>query len=61
MNTENLTDGNIKYQLIGLTLPLILSNILQELYNTIDTYMAVSYTHLDKLCNRILLCGNKFK
>lgn len=43
MNTENLTYGNIKYQLIGLTLPLILSNILQELYNTIDTYMVGSF------------------
>lgn len=45
MNTKSLIDGNIKYQLIGLTLPLILSNILQELYNTIDTYMIGNFVN----------------
>lgn len=45
MNTKSLIDGNIKYQLIGLTLPLILSNIFQELYNTIDTYMIGSFVN----------------
>ena len=45
MNTKSLIDGNIKYQLIGLTLPLILSNIFQELYNTIDIYMIGSFVN----------------
>lgn len=34
--TTNLTEGNIKRELFILMLPLLLGNILQQLYNTID-------------------------
>lgn len=34
--TANLTQGNIRAQLIALAAPLLLGNILQQLYNTID-------------------------
>lgn len=34
--TTNLTEGNIKKELFILMLPLLLGNILQQLYNTID-------------------------
>lgn len=41
--TINLTEGNIKNQLISLTIPLIIGNILQQLYNTIDALVIVRY------------------
>ncbi|MGI6028201.1 MAG: MATE family efflux transporter [Candidatus Heteroscillospira sp.] len=36
MHNHELTSGNIRSQLIGLALPLLLGNIMQQLYNTID-------------------------
>lgn len=38
--TKNLTQGNITKQLLKLALPLIVGNILQQLYNTIDALVA---------------------
>ena len=35
-NTKGLTEGNIKTQLIILALPLLLGDILQQFYNTVD-------------------------
>lgn len=40
---DNLTKGNIKNQLIALALPLILGNILQQFYNTIDSFIIGRY------------------
>lgn len=36
---ENYTSGNIKIAMIRLSIPLILGNILQQLYNTIDAWV----------------------
>ena len=36
MNRAQLTHGNISQQLISLSIPLLVGNILQQLYNTID-------------------------
>ena len=41
--TDDLTSGNISAQLIALALPLILGNILQQLYNTIDAFIVGRY------------------
>lgn len=38
-NTENLTKGTVENQLIVLAFPLILGNMFQQLYNTIDSYI----------------------
>ena len=35
-STSDLTQGSIRAQLIALALPLLLGNILQQLYNTVD-------------------------
>ena len=45
MNTSKLSAGqeSVTAQLIRLSLPLILSNILQQFYNTIDTWMVGRY------------------
>lgn len=36
-NRPNLLEGNIRQQLIALALPLLLGNVLQQLYNTVDS------------------------
>ena len=36
---ENYTSGNIKIAMIRLSIPLIMGNILQQLYNTIDAWV----------------------
>ena len=36
-NTQDLLHGNIRRELIALTIPLVLGNILQQFYNTIDS------------------------
>lgn len=41
--TDDLTNGNIRNQLILLALPLILGNIFQQLYNTVDTFIIGRY------------------
>ena len=38
-NTQDLLHGNIKSELIALTIPLVLGNILQQFYNTIDSFI----------------------
>lgn len=43
MKTNDLTHGNIKKELIALALPLILGNILQQFYNTIDSFIVGRY------------------
>lgn len=40
---DDLTRGNIRNQLIVLALPLILGNILQQLYNTVDSFIIGRY------------------
>lgn len=35
-NTQDYLQGNLSKHLVQLTIPLVLGNILQELYNTID-------------------------
>ena len=42
-HTKDLLHGNIKKELIGLMLPLILGNILQQFYNTIDSMIVGRY------------------
>ncbi len=37
--TKDLTHGNIYKQLITLSIPLIIGNILQQFYNTIDAFV----------------------
>lgn len=34
---QSLTEGNIRRQLIALSLPLLIGNVLQQLYNTVDS------------------------
>ena len=41
--TDDLTSGNISRQLIALALPLMLGNILQQLYNTVDAFVIGRY------------------
>lgn len=41
--TKDLTEGNIKTQLIALALPLVMGSILQQLYNTIDAVIIGRY------------------
>lgn len=42
-NTKDLLHGNIKKELIAMMLPLIAGNILQQLYNTIDSLIVGRY------------------
>ncbi len=42
-NTKDLLHGNIKKELIALMLPLIMGNILQQFYNTIDSMIVGRY------------------
>lgn len=42
-NTQDLLHGNIKSELIALTIPLVLGNILQQFYNTIDSFIVGRY------------------
>lgn len=42
-NTKDLLHGNIKKELIALMLPLIMGNILQQFYNTIDSVIVGRY------------------
>ena len=42
-NTKDLLHGNIKKELISLMLPLIMGNILQQFYNTIDSVIVGRY------------------
>ena len=41
--TKDLLQGNITKQLISLMIPLILGNILQQFYNTIDSIIVGRY------------------
>ena len=41
--TDTLLSGNIRRELIALTLPLLLSNILQQLYNTGDSLIIARF------------------
>ena len=43
MNTTTLTSGNIRNQFIALAAPLLMGNILQQLYNTIDAVIVGQY------------------
>ena len=46
-NTATLmTEGSIVKSLLLFALPLIFGNLLQQMYNTADSIIAVSYTHL---------------
>lgn len=42
-DTKDLMHGNIRKELIALTLPLVLGNILQQFYNTIDSFIVGRY------------------
>ncbi len=42
-STKDLTKGAIKSQLIALTFPLIVGNILQQFYNTMDSFIVGRY------------------
>lgn len=46
--TKDLTDGNIYIQLLHLSIPLILGNILQQFYNTIDAFIVGQYAGKDE-------------
>lgn len=46
--TKDLTDGNIYIQLLHLSIPLILGNILQQFYNTIDAFIIGQYAGRDE-------------
>lgn len=41
--TKDLTQGNIYHQLVTLSVPLIIGNILQQFYNTIDAFVVGRY------------------
>lgn len=43
VNTKDLLHGNIKKELISLMMPLIMGNILQQFYNTIDSVIVGRY------------------
>ena len=42
-NTQDLLHGNIRRELIALTIPLVIGNILQQFYNTIDSFIVGRY------------------
>ena len=42
-DTKDLMHGNIKKELLALTIPLVLGNILQQFYNTIDSFIVGRY------------------
>ena len=48
-NTQDLLHGNIKSELIALTIPLVLGNILQQFYNTIDSFIVGRYVGTEAL------------
>lgn len=43
VDTNNLTQGPIRQQLISLAVPMLMGNILQQLYNTIDAVVVGAY------------------
>lgn len=43
----DLTKGDCSRQLLALSFPLLIGNIFQQLYNTIDSYIAGNYIHPD--------------
>ena len=43
----DLTEGNIKRQLIYLSIPLLIGNIFQQFYNTIDSIIVGTYVGHD--------------
>ena len=45
--TQNLTSGPIARQLVTLALPLLIGNILQQFYNTLDSFIVGRYVGLD--------------
>ena len=45
--TYNLTEGNIKKQLIYLSIPLLIGSIFQQFYNTIDSIIVGKYVGHD--------------
>ena len=44
--TKDLTRGTPWKLILQFALPIMAGNLLQQLYNTADTIIAVSYTHL---------------
>ena len=51
METAALTRGSIPPQLVSLALPLIFGNILQQLYNTIDTVIVGHFVGTEALAS----------
>ena len=47
-----MTEGDPKKIIFRFAQPLIFANLFQQLYNTMDTIIAVSYTHLTLPTNR---------
>ena len=45
--TYDLTQGNIKRQLIYLSIPLLIGSIFQQFYNTIDSIIVGTYVGHD--------------
>ena len=43
VDTNNLTQGPIRQQLVSLAVPMLMGNILQQLYNTIDAVVVGAY------------------
>lgn len=50
-STHNLTSGNIYRQLLSLSIPLIIGNILQQFYNTIDAFVVGKYAGVDEFAS----------
>ena len=46
--TKDFTSGNIYMQMLELSIPLILGNILQQFYNTIDAFVVGRYAGADE-------------
>ena len=46
---KNLTEGKPLNLLFFFALPMVAGNLFQQLYNMVDTAVAVSYTHLSGL------------
>ena len=58
--TQNLTSGPIARQLVTLALPLLIGNILQQFYNTIDSFIVGRYVGLSGFCAGISIILAQF-
>ena len=59
-NTADMTKGSPVRLILTFSIPLIIGNIFQQLYNMVDTVVvAVSYTHLDVYKRQVPSCPSQ--